>query len=188
MIFSIKIEILIYFVIKLYNPKQMKYLNWVKNAETPDQKNFLILPYDEKKKKRYAVMNFAFGILLLILLVSAGVLNHPSSRTAWIFYPYILNFIPLGHFFAGAFLFMKFPVNLSKKQWDSSLARCKHSAAGLLIFFSLNFLLDVIFLITHRKNGFNAFEFIYILIFAVMILVIIFYSKFYDKRFVNKNI
>ena len=158
----------------------MKYVNWVKKAETPDVENYHILAFDEVKRKKLAIINLLAGFLFFILIICAGVLNHPSSRTAWIFYPYISILIPAAYFTAGALAFMKCPVNLSKKQWDASLERCRHSAIVLLILCILNFLLDVIFMII---KGFNLFEFLYLLIFVFLILLCLIYGKFFDKNF-----
>lgn len=163
----------------------MKYANWVKKAVTPDVENYHILPYDEAKRKRFALINLLYGGVFFILIFCAGIINHPSSRTAWIFYPYILIMIPAAYFFAGALAFMKCPVNLSKKQWESSLARCKHSAAGLLILSVIHLILEVIFIIVHRADGVFGKEAVYLSLFSVMIFICIIYGKFFDKKLVN---
>ena len=166
----------------------MKYLNWVKKAETPDVENYHILACDESKRKQSAVINLISGFVFFIMIFGAGILNHPSSRTAWIFYPYISTMIPAVYFIAGALAFMKCTVNLSKKQWDSSLGRCSHSAIALLILCILNLILDVIFIIIHSKTGFNFWEIIYLLIFVILTLLCIVYGKFFDKNFAKNGI
>ena len=83
-----------------------RYKNWIKNAETPDENDYVVLPYDEKKKRRVALIHLCFCFLFIALQIVGGLVNQASSRTAWIFYPYIVLFLPIVYFAFGASSFV----------------------------------------------------------------------------------
>ena len=178
----------------------LRYKNWIKNAETPDEKDFFIIPYDEKKKRKIALINLYFCFLFLLLQILAGLMNQSSSRTAWIFFPYILLFLPIAYFFFGATTFITVPkknsvmtidqeteheqscISLSRKEWEKSLARCKHSGFALLAISCINALLEFVYIVLHRNDGITK-DFLYLAVLIVMAAMCALYGIFFDRSF-----
>ncbi|MCR4940516.1 MAG: hypothetical protein K5930_10495 [Treponemataceae bacterium] len=185
-----------------------RYKNWVKSAERPDEADFLVLPFGVAEKRRKAVLNITFCILLLFLQIFGGSLNQSSSRTAWIFYPYVILFLPIAYFFSGALFFFKVSESLSRKEWEKSLARCKHSGIALLVLSALNAVLELVYIILNRGALFASasgalsgalpgvkagetlaggisglMDIIYLAVFIFMSLVCLLYGIFFDRNF-----
>ncbi len=169
----------------------LRYKNWIKNAETPDEKDFFILPYGENKKRKGAFINLCFCFIYLLLQVLAGLMNHSSSRTAWIFYPYILLFLPIAYFFAGALAFASIKpdtestqnaISLSRKEWEKSLARCKHSGVALLVLSCANSLLELVYIVLHWNDVFTK-DFLYFGILICMAATCALYGIYFDRSF-----
>lgn len=162
----------------------MKYQNWVKKIEAPDELNFCVLPYDSKLKKLISIKNAFFSLILFSLQLCAGFINQTSSHYFWIFYPYILAFLPCVYFLTGAYSLFGLNEKISKKQWDKSLGRCRNSVLGLLIVSVLNCILEVIFIIINiKKHEILPKECIYLLLQISIVIICIFYSKFFNKCF-----
>ena len=169
----------------------LRYKNWIKNAETPDEKDFFILPYDEKKKRKGAFINLCFCFIFLLLQIAAGLINQSSSRTAWIFFPYISIFLPIAYFFAGAYMFVAIKpdtesepnsISLSRKEWEKSLARCKHAGSALLVVSGINAILEIVYIVIHRNDGI-AKDFLYLGILLCMAALCSLYGIFFDRNF-----
>lgn len=185
-----------------------RYKNWVKNAETPDEPDFLVLPFSPSQKRKKSIENLLFCLLLLFLQILGGVLNPSSSRTAWIFYPYVIVFLPIVYFFSGAGSFFKLSEKLSRKEWEKSLARCKHSGIVLLVLSVINALLELVYIILNRgqlfarasadlsnalpgvnaggtlaNGGSGLMDIIYLAVFISMSLVCVLYGIFFDRNF-----
>ena len=195
-----------------------RYKNWIKNAETPDEKDFFILPFDQKKKHKMALVNLCFCFLFIALQIAAGLVNQASSRTAWIFYPYIVLFLPVAYFAFGAVTFVGLSaasaevdaanaddasdvpqkngadgsyfqggLSLSRKEWEKSLARCKHSGVTLLVLSALNVLLELVYIFTHMRTapeaGNISREVLYLAVLVCLVLVSVGYGIFFDRSF-----
>ncbi len=169
----------------------IRYKIWIKNAETPDEKDFFVLPNDKKKKRKGALINLCFCFLFIALLVAAGLVNQSSSRTAWIFYPYIVLFLPAAYFAFGACAFASLSLaaetgqgrdSLSRKEWEKSLARCKHSGGALLVLSGINALLEIVFIVLHRNDGIMR-DFVYLGVLLCIILVCVLYGIYFDRNF-----
>ena len=159
-----------------------RYKNWIKNAETPDEKDFFVLPDDGKRRHKDAFINLGFCFLFIALLV-----NQSSSRTAWIFYPYIVLFLPAVYFAFGAcafssFVFARSSVSLSRKEWEKSLARCKHSGGALLVLSGINALLEIVFIVLHRNDGVMR-DIVYLGALLVLVVCSVLYGAFFDRNF-----
>ena len=169
----------------------LRYKNWIKQAETPDEKDFFILPYDEKKKRKGALINLCFCFIFLLLQIAAGLINQSSSRTAWIFFPYIMIFLPIAYFFAGAYTFVAIKsdvestqnsFSLSRKEWEKSLARCKHAGSALLVLSGINALLEIVFIVLHR-NDIITRDIVYLGVLLCMAAMCALYGIFFDRNF-----
>ena len=164
-----------------------RYKNWIKNAETPDEKDFFVLPDDGKEKRKEALINLGFCFLFIALLVAAGLVNQSSSRTAWIFYPYIVLFLPAVYFAFGAcafasLVFLRKSGSLSRKEWEKSLVRCKHSGGALLVLSGINALLDIVFIVLHRNDGIMR-DIVYLGVLLVLVVCSVLYGVFFDRNF-----
>ena len=169
----------------------LRYKNWIKNAETPDEKDFFILPYDEKKKRKGAFINLCFCLIFLLLQIAAGLINQSSSRTAWIYFPYILIFLPIAYFFAGAYSFVAIKsdtestqnhISLSRKEWEKSLARCKHAGSALLVVSCINALLELVYIVLHRNENI-AKDFLYLGVLILIAAGCVLYGIYFDRSF-----
>lgn len=169
----------------------MRYVDWVKNAETPDEENFYVLPYSEAEKKRIAVFNLLWTLSFLLVQTGAGLLNQSSSRTFWIFYPYVLAFVPVVYAVWGACSFFSCSASLSKKQYVSSLSRCKHSVTALLVLSVLQIVLSVVYLILHRSalvtEGLIR-ELLYLGCMVLMCALCVLYGIFFNKNLMNNAV
>ena len=167
-----------------------RYKNWVKNAEAPDEEDFCVLPFGADEKRKKALVNLGFSFVFLLLQIVAGSLNPSSSRTVWIFYPYIVVFLPIAYFFSGALFFMKATERLSRKVWEKSLARCRHSGVALLVLAAVNALLELVFILLNRGE-FSGWGFAsgagrdvaYFAVFLCMTAVCVLYGIFFDRSF-----
>ena len=169
----------------------LRYKNWIKKAETPDEKDFFILPYDEKKKRKGAFINLCFCLIFLLLQIAAGLINQSSSRTAWIYFPYILIFLPIAYFFAGAYSFVAIKsdtestqnrISLSRKEWEKSLARCKHAGSALLVVSCINALLELVYIVLHRNENI-AKDFLYLGVLILIAAGCVLYGIYFDRSF-----
>ena len=165
----------------------MRYVDWVKNAEKADVENFYVLNCDQKKKQHLALLNLCFGLVLLAFQLGAGFLNQSSSRTAWIFYPYILAFLPLAYFFFGAYHFFFCSPALSQKQYSASLSRCKHSMRALLVLSALQILLSLLYVFLKRQTLQQALfrELLYLAFLLLQTAITVAYSVFFNKNLIN---
>ena len=164
-----------------------RYKNWIKNAETPDESDYFVLPDDGKKRRKGALMNLCFCFLFIALLVAAGLVNQSSSRTAWIFYPYIVLFLPAVYFAFGACAFaslvlVRHNVSLSRKEWEKSLARCKHSGGALLVLSGINALLEIVFIVLHRNDEIVR-DIVYLGVLLGLTFGCVLYGIYFDRSF-----
>lgn len=139
-----------------FHKNMSRYKNWIKNAETPDEPDYHLLPYDEKTKGKVAAINFFFCVLMLLIQIAEGFVNQSSSRTYWVFFPYVFVFLPLAYLLAGSVSFFGMPVALSRKQWEKSLGRMKRSCIGVMIVDGISAVAELVYLIVYRTTLWNA--------------------------------
>lgn len=145
--------------------------------------DYYVLPFDKREKKKNAVILFVFVCLILGVQIIAGLVNQDSSRTAWIVFPYLMIFVPVAYMFRGFLGFAVCPSRMQKVQFETGIERCRRSAIGILILTSLSLMLDVVYMVLHRVELCVEKELLYAGCHIVLIMLIIFFGKYYNKVF-----
>ncbi len=142
---------------------------------------YYVLPFDEKGKKKRSWINIGAVFLLFAIWLMAGLLNQDSSKTFWIVYPYLFILLPLGYMLMGAVSFFGAPLRMQNAQYQTSLARLKHSCIGAMCLSGLSALLDIIYIFTHWGDIALARELLYLASHIVFIVAAFAYGKCYDR-------
>lgn len=150
--------------------------------------DYYVLPFDKKEKRKTTLLNFVYIFFIISFMLIAGLLNADSSRTAWIVFPYIIQYLPIGYMIGGAITYITIPCRIQKIKYETSIERMRRSAIGILIFSIVNLILDTIFIFVHINNINLLKEIIYLFSFVMIIVIVFFYRKYYNRVYSNLSI
>jgi len=142
-----------------------------------------VMPFDAQAKKRTNLINLGFAAALALVQVAAGMVNQDSSRTAWIVFPYLFTFLPVGYFFVGAVSYVSDPLRMQKAQYETGLARMRRSALGSMVMTGISALLDIVYMIWHRGEIALGREFCYLLCLLAYLTVAFCFARYYNKTY-----
>lgn len=145
--------------------------------------NFYVLPVTEQQKKRYAWVNLLFALLTAGAFALGGCINPDSSRTAWIVFPYLCMFLPIGYLFIGAVSFFDAHLRMERAAYEGSLLRIMRSCRGILIMTALSALLDVLFIILYHGRIQLGKELLYLVSHLLIGGIVIGYGILYDRMY-----
>lgn len=145
--------------------------------------SYYVLPFDEGAKRRSSRVNLAFGLIIAGLYLAMGMVNPPSSRTAYVVMPYVILFLPIAYFIFGAVRYMGCRLRMENGDYQKGLVRMKHSAWGMLGTLAVSAVLDILYIIIHLDAGVAGKEVVYLAFHFVLAAIIVVYGKLYDRLY-----
>jgi hypothetical protein len=144
---------------------------------------YYTLSMDQKRKQQTGRVNLGVSAAFFALEVAAGLINPDSSRTVWIVLPYFFLFLPMGFLASGALAYLRAPLRMERVAYEHSLVRLRRSCIAVMVLAGVNLLLDAVFLAMHASQIHIGREVLYLLCFAAMEALGIFYGKRYDRMY-----
>ena len=144
---------------------------------------FYKLDLKETAKKRINRRNWLYFMGMFFFWLLAGLVNQDSSRTVYVLFPYYFIFLPIIYFGYGALNFNGLSNIVDGIAYDGSVRRMQRSGLGIIIWTSINILLDIIYIIRNFKITNLTKEILYCLPLIGIIIVGIAFAKFYDENY-----
>lgn len=145
---------------------------------------YYCLPLNEQQKKKAKVSNLLFGLAMLLLTLTAGMMNPDSSRTLWIVLPYMCILLPCAYMLLGVWNFWDAPVRMEHSVYNASVVRMQRSCWGVIIVAFINIVLDIAFILVYNSEINIIKESLYCLVLAAVVFTGIGFGKFYDRTYV----
>lgn len=144
---------------------------------------YYILPFSQEKKKKTGLYNILFAVAIFIVHLGAGLLNQQSSRTAWIVYPYLFGFVPMGYMLGGALGYWKSPLKMQRVQYETGIERMRRSCIGIFIFTGLGIILDIVFMALHHNELAWQREIMYLLCHITIFGISLLFTRYYSRNY-----
>ncbi len=142
--------------------------------------------FNQETKKKVNRINYLFAVLFFAVEIGMGLINAPSSRTAWVLIPYLFLLLPTGYFAGGAITFASTDGAMESKAFQKSVKRMHHAALAILVLTGCDWVLDVVFMVLHRANDIAwGSEILFNLGFAFLFIILFCYSKIYNRYFAS---
>lgn len=144
-----------------------------------------VLDMTKKEKRRCALRHLLYTLCAMLIHVAIGMINQPSSRTAWVVYPYLIVFLPLAYAVMGAFTFRSAGCRMSSIQYHEGILRIRRSLLAVFILEVIGIVLEIVFIVLHFGQIPLLREVIYIAFHIPQLVLIVAYSRYYDQTFVR---
>ena len=145
--------------------------------------DYYCLPLDEAGKKKANCYNFVFGLIMLAIALTAGLLNPDSSRTAWIVFPYVFLYLPVVYMLFGAYTFAGAKIRMEKVVYDKTIVRMRRACWGVIVLSILNTILDLVYIILHFGEMNVMREAVYCVCLIVIAVTGIVFGRFFDRTY-----
>ncbi len=142
-----------------------------------------VLPYDETEKKKTYLPCVIYGALMFASLLLQGTVNQTSSRTLWVVLPYFFQFLPVLFFLVGIVEYMLATPRMTRAQYDKGVGRMHFCGIAVIVVAAISVFCELLYLIIRHGVYDVKRELIYLLLHAPVIVIAVFFGKYYNKRF-----
>lgn len=145
---------------------------------------------DEEMRHRLNRIYIAMSVLMIALFIGCGFVENAGNRNMVNALAYACSCFPVIYNFIGMVATLRLGEKAERREYDMSIRRMKHSAVGIMVFYPVAVIAEIVSLFTVEYKLNISVEVLYFLLCGLMIAVawlVQYLCRKYPYKAMNKN-